>query len=229
MSKEKKPLGARSETREWVESILVALLLAVIIRSYLIQPFKIPSGSMRMTLVEGDHLFVSKYSYGPMLLPELHTPDFLLGKLQFLGSDPNPDKIQWPEFVKPLTKIRLPGISKPKRGDVIVFIYPNDRTKDFIKRLIGLPGDVVEIKEGKIYINGELFNNPMVKNIYYYNRGEYGALDTPVRIPEGKYFVLGDNSSSSHDSRYWGFVDQTDLLGKAEFIFWPFNRVRIIK
>jgi signal peptidase I len=222
MPPEKKPLGVKkSEIREWVESIVVALLLAIVIRAYFIQPFKIPSGSMRMTLIEGDHLFVSKYMYGPILLPEIHTPEFLMPLIK--------RDIQWPESLTPLTKIRLPGFTKPKRGDVIVFIFPDDRAKDFIKRLIALPGDVVEIKDGKIYINDKVFDDPNIRNTYYYNRGEYGALDTPIRVPEGKYFVLGDNSGSSHDSRYWGFVDEKDLLGKAEFIFWPFNRVRMIK
>lgn len=211
----------KSELREWVESIVIALLLAVVIRSYIIQPFKIPSGSMRMTLIEGDHLFVSKYMYGPALVPELHTPDFLTSVVK--------TDVQWPAGMMPLTKIRLPGFTKPKRGDVIVFIFPNDRTKDFIKRLIGLPGDVVEIREGKLYINGALFDDPRVRNIYYYNRGEYGALDSPIKVPEGKFFVLGDNSGSSHDSRYWGFVDEPDILGRAEFIFWPLDRIRIIK
>ena len=222
MANNKKPLGVKkSEAREWIESIVVALLLAIVIRSYFIQPFKIPSGSMRMTLIEGDHLFVSKYMYGPILLPEIHTPEFLNKVIK--------QDIQWPDALIPLTKIRLPGLTKPKHGDVIVFIFPDDRTKDFIKRLIGLPGDVIEIKDGKIYINGALFDDPRLRNIYYYNRGEFGAIDTPIKVPEGKYFVLGDNSASSHDSRYWGFVDKNDLLGRAEFIFWPFNRARIIK
>ncbi len=221
MSKNKKPLGVKSEVREWVESIVIALILAIVIRSYFIQPFKIPSGSMRMTLIEGDHLFVSKYMYGPILLPEVHTPDFLMSVVK--------TDVQWPDALKPLTKIRLPGITKPNRGDVIVFIFPDDRSKDFIKRLIGLPGDVVEIRDGRIFINGVMFDDPRIRNIYYYNRGEYGALGTPIKVPEGKYFVLGDNSGSSHDSRYWGFVDQTDVLGRAEFIFWPFNRIRMIK
>ena len=211
--------NTKSAIREWVESILIALVLAIFIRTYFIQPFKIPSGSMRMTLIEGDHLFVSKLRYGPILLPEIHSPDFLIKMVD----------IQWPEFLAPLTKIRLPGFSKPRRGDVIVFIYPGDRAKDFIKRLIGLPGDVVEIKEGKIYINDEEVTDARIRNVYYYNRGDYGAVGQPIRVPEGKYFVLGDNSGSSHDSRYWGFVDEKDVVGKAEFLFWPLNRIRMIQ
>ena len=210
---------SKSAVYEWLESIVIALVLAVFIRTYFIQPFKIPSGSMRMTLVEGDHLFVSKLRYGPILLPEVHSPDFLKDKVD----------IQWPEFLTPLEKIRLPGFSKPQRGDVIVFVFPGDRTKDFIKRLIGLPGDIIEIKDGKIVVNGKLWVDPRINHIYYYNRGEYGAEGQPIKVPEGKYFTLGDNSASSHDSRYWGFVDYNDLVGKAELLFWPLNRVRLIK
>ncbi len=209
----------KSVAREWGESILVALLLATFIRFYFVQPFKIPSGSMRMTLIVGDHLFVSKLAYGPALLPEIHSPEFL----QKYGD------IQWPEFLRPLTKIRLPGYSKPKRGDVVVFIFPNDRTKDYIKRLIGLPGDIIEIRDGKIYTNGEPFDDPRVLKFYYYNRGDYGAEGQLIRVPEGKYFVLGDNSANSGDSRFWGFVDEKDMIGKAEFIFWPLGRIRLIK
>ncbi len=209
-----------SVVREWVESILVALLLAIFIRTYFLQPFKIPSGSMTPTLIEGDHLFVSKLPYGPVLLPEVHAPEFL----QKRGIE-----IRWPDALTPLTKIRLPGYSKPKRGDVIVFIFPRDRTKDFIKRLVGLPGDVVEIREGGITVNGRKVTDPRITKSYYYNRGDYGALGQPIKVPEGKYFVLGDNSGASHDSRYWGFVDEKDVIGKAEVIFWPLNRIRFIQ
>ncbi len=205
--------------KEWVESIVIALLLAVFIRTYFFQPFKIPSGSMRMTLIEGDHLFVNKLRYGPILLPEIHSPNFLKSVVD----------IRWPEFMTPLTKMRLPGFSKPRRGDVIVFVYPLDRRKDFIKRLIGLPGDFIEIKEGRIYVNGSEVTEPGIKNTYYYNRGEYGAKDNQIFVPRNKYFVLGDNSGFSHDSRFWGFVDEKDVIGKAEVIFWPPTRLRIIQ
>lgn len=211
---------AKSKIRDWVESIVVALILALIIRAYFVEPFKIPSGSMRMTLIEGDHIFVSKLRYGPLLLQELHTPEIFQSFL--------PD-IQWPDFIKPLNKIRLPGFGHPKRGDVIVFIYPQDRTKAFIKRLIALPGEKVEISEGHIYINGEEVTDPRIANVFYYNRGDYGQEGVPIIVPEGHYFVLGDNSGSSHDSRFWGFVDEKDVLGRAEIVFWPPGRVRVIK
>lgn len=215
--------NVKSVVREWVESIVIALVLAIFIRTYFIQPFKIPSGSMRMTLIEGDHLFVDKLHYGPILLPELHSPEFLR---RIMGPDFD---LHWPKFLQPLANIRLPGFTHPKRGDVVVFVYPNDRTKDFIKRLIGLPGDKVEIRDGSIYINDELVTYPPIKNVYYYNRGDYGQEGVPTVVPPGHYFMLGDNSASSHDSRYWGFVDSKDIVGKADVIFWPPDRIRIIK
>ena len=217
--KNKKP---KSALREWVESILIALVLAVFIRTYFFQPFKIPSGSMRMTLVEGDHLFVNKLRYGANLLPELHSPDFLR---QWFG--PSFD-IQWADILKPLVKVRLPGFGKPQRGDIVVFVFPEDRTKDFIKRLIGLPGDQVEIKEGRIYINNQQIMDPRIKNIYYYNRGNYGQEGMVITVPEGHYFMLGDNSASSHDGRYWGFIEESDIVGKADLLFFPFNRIRLL-
>lgn len=216
MSKNHKP---KSVILEWVESILIAFVLAMFIRTYFIQPFKIPSGSMRPTLVEGDHLFVDKLTYGPILLPEIHAPEWLQGKVD----------IHWPQFLAPLSKVRLPGFGKPQRGDVVVFIYPEDRGKDFIKRLIGLPGDTLEIRDGRVFINGQEIMDPRIHNIYYYNRGNYGAEGGVVKIPEGKYFMMGDNSGSSHDSRYWGFVDEKDLIGRARLLFWPLDRVRFIK
>ncbi|MBF0490264.1 MAG: signal peptidase I [Candidatus Omnitrophica bacterium] len=213
----------KSAIREWIESIVVALVLAVVIRTYFIQPFKIPSGSMRMTLIEGDHLFVNKLRYGPILLPELHSPDFLK---KVMGDDFD---IQWPEFLKPLANIRLPGFRHPKRGDIVVFVFPGDRTKDFIKRLIGMPGDQIEIKDGGIYVNGKHVTDPRMQNIYYYNRGDFGQEGVPVTVPAGHYFMLGDNSGSSHDSRYWGFIEEKDIVGKADLLFWPPTRIRLIK
>ncbi len=212
----------KSALRDWVESIVIALVLAIFIRTYFFQPFKIPSGSMRMTLIEGDHLFVNKLRYGPILLPELHAPDFLRQRL-----GPNFD-IQWPKFLQPLAHIRLPGFGHPQRGDIVVFVFPQDRTKDFIKRLIGLPGDHVVIKDGSIYINGKQVTDPRIRNIYYYNRGDYGQEGESITVPPGHYFMLGDNSGSSYDSRYWGFVDEYDIVGKADLLFWPINRIRLL-
>ncbi len=182
--------------REWGDAVLFAFILAVFIRSFFFQAFRIPSGSMRMTLLEGDRLLVNKLSYGPMV---------------------------------PFTHYRLPGFSHPRRADIVVFKYPEDPKRDFIKRLIAVGGETVEIKMGDIYINGELVQDPIIKNTYYYNRGTYGDVNKKIAVPVGYYFVLGDNSSSSADSRYWGFVPQENLIGKAEVIYWPINRIRFLR
>ncbi len=185
-----------SALREWTESIIIAFILAMFIRTFFIQAFKIPSGSMRMTLIEGDRLIVNKLRYGA--------------------------KIPW-------TNKRLPGFKKPQRGDVVVFRYPGDPKRDFIKRLIASGGETVEIKEGKILINGKLIDHPPLSSIYYYNRGEYGQMNKPTFIPPGYCFVMGDNSASSHDSRFWGFVKEEEIIGRAELIYWPPQRIRFIR
>ncbi len=232
MPQNKKP---KSATREWVESILIALVLAVVIRSYFIQPFKIPSGSMRPTLLEdntydflghkiviGDHIFVDKWTYGPQILPPM------FWDIGFQDGNPLVS-VRWPDAWLPLTKTRLPGFRKPRRGDIIVFVYPVDPTKDFIKRLIAVGGETVEIKDGAIYIDGKEVTDPRIKRTYYYNRGDYGAEGEVVHVPPGYVFVMGDNSGSSYDSRYWGFVPESSILGKADIIFWPLPRVRILQ
>ena len=223
MSLDQKQRKPKSALREWVESILIAIVLAMLIRSYFIQPFKIPSGSMRMTLIEGDHLFVNKLRYGPTLLPELHSPDFLR---QWLGPDFD---IHWPQFLQHLADIRLPGFGHPQRGDIVVFVYPEDPKRDFIKRLIAVGGETVEIKDGDIYIDGKEITDEPIKSIYYYNRGDYGQAGVKIKVPENSFFVLGDNSSSSKDSRYWGFVPNELLIGRADVVYWPPMRIRIIK
>jgi len=186
-----------SVAREWIESIVIAFILAMFIRTFFIQAFKIPSGSMRPTLIERDRLMVNKIRYGPKV---------------------------------PLSKKkRLPGLTKPKRGDVIVFIYPEDLSRDFIKRLIGLEEETIEIKDGNIYVNDQVVEDPRIKDTYYYNRGDYGREGQKIEVPEGHYFVLGDNSGSSSDSRFWGFVPHENVIGRAEMIYWPFSRMRFIK
>lgn len=179
---------------EWVESILIAFVLAMFIRTFFIQAFRIPSGSMKDTLQIRDRLIVNKLRYGPLI---------------------------------PFTKKRLPGFTVPKRGDIVVFKYPQDPRRDFIKRLIATEGETVEIIDSDIYIDGQLVQEPAIKNISYYNYGEYGK--KKVVVPEGHIFVLGDNSGSSHDSRYWGFVPIENMVGKAEIIYWPLTRMRFIK
>lgn len=186
----------KTVVREWVESIVIAFILALFIRTFFIQAFKIPTGSMRMTLIEGDRILVSKFRYGPKI---------------------------------PFTNFRLPGFTKPQRGDIIVFIYPEDPKRDFIKRLVALGGETVEIKDGGIYINGQHIEMQPIKNTYYYNRGQYGQELRPMKVPEDCYFVLGDNSASSKDSRYWGFVPEKSVIGRAELIYWPLHRIRFVR
>jgi len=186
----------KSVIREWIESIIIAFLLAMVIRTFIVQAFKIPTGSMRPTLLEGDLILVNKFIYGAKV---------------------------------PFTDKRLPVFKDFKRGDVIVFIYPEDTKKDFIKRLVGLPGDEIEIKNGSIYVNDKALLDSVFNNRYYYNRGDFGVEGTKITVPKDSYFVLGDNSASSKDSRYWGFVPKDNILGKALLIYWPPNRIRIIK
>ncbi len=171
--------------KEWVEPIIVAIVLALIIRTFIVQAFKIPTGSMRPTLIEGDRILVSKFIY---------------------------------------------KFKEPQQGDVIVFKSPEDKKKDFIKRLIGLPGDTVEISNGTILINNKAANeDSIIRERYYYNRGDFGREDQAIKIPEDAYYALGDNSISSRDSRYWGFLPKKYLIGKAFLIYWPPNRIRLIK
>ncbi len=118
--------------------------------------------------------------------------------------------------------------SRPERGDIIIFQYPADLKRTFVKRLIAFGGETVEIREGKIYINGQLANEPTIKDRFYYNRGDYGQEGNAVKVPEGYYYVLGDNSASSHDSRFWGFVPEGNLIGKVFKIYWPLNRVGFV-
>ncbi len=168
--------------RENIESLIWAVALALIIRTFIMAPFKIPSGSMRPTLIEGDRILVNKYTY---------------------------------------------RFNEPERGDIVVFKYPVDGKRPFIKRLIAKGGERVEIRDGHIRINeAEVTEPEILRQITYYNQGEHGKQQQVVEVPEGQYFVLGDNSASSHDSRFWGFVPRKNVIGKAMCIFWPPTRIR---
>ena len=187
----------KSEIREWAESIIIALILALLIRTFVIQAFKIPSGSMIPTFEIGDRIFVSKFIYGARI---------------------------------PFTDIRLPALRQPQRGDIIVFVSPETPKKDFVKRLIALEGETVEIRSGNILINGKGIDGPdSVKSNYYYNRGDFGKEGAAVTVPRGYYFALGDNSANSRDSRYWGFAPKKNLIGKAVLLYWPIQRIRVIR
>ncbi len=182
---------------EWIKPVLYALLIALVIRTFIAQPFKIPSSSMEPTLMPGDRIFVNKFIYGARI---------------------------------PLTSIRLPKLRAPVMGDIIVFRSPVEENKFLVKRLIGLPGDTIEIKNGHIIVNGKIQDSPSsFRNFTYYNRGEYGKAGRPIKVPENSLFVLGDNSSNSVDSRYWGFVPYDNLAGKVFLIHWPLRRLKVIK
>ncbi len=187
----------KSALREWIEAALFAAFLAFcVIRPFIVQAFKIPTGSMRPTLLEGDLILVNKFIYGAKI---------------------------------PFTHFRLPAVRELKRGDVLVFIYPEDKMKDFIKRLVGLPGDTVEIKAGTVFVNDQPLLEPVFNQRYYYNRGDFAKENQKLVVPPDNYFVLGDNSGSSKDSRYWGFVPKDNILGQALVIYWPPQRIRVIK
>lgn len=195
--KESEPKKKKSALREWIEALIFAGFIAFfIVRPFIVQAFKIPTGSMRPTLREGDIILVNKFIYGARV---------------------------------PFSGFRLPKIRSPQRGDVVVFIYPENPKKDFVKRLIGLPGEMVEIKDGTIYINDKPLLDPLFSQRYYYNRGELVGEGMKITVPKDSYFVLGDNSISSQDSRYWGFVPAKNILGRPILIYWPPQRIRIIK
>ncbi len=180
--------GEKGKIRENVESILLALLLALFVRTFFVQAFKIPSSSMEPTLLVGDHILVNKFIYGI--------------RIPVLG---------WRFF----------DFHKPKRGDVIVFIYPRNPKKDFIKRVIAVGGEKVYIKGTTVYVNDKPIKDPWG----VWRRGPNGERSDfgPVVVPEGYLFVLGDNRDNSMDSRYWGFVPLRDVLGKAFIIYWSWN------
>ena len=187
----------KSQTREWIESIVIAVILALLIREFVVQAFKIPSGSMIPTFQIGDRIFVNKFIYGARI---------------------------------PFTDIRLPALRQPQRGDIIVFRSPEPPKKDFVKRLIALEGETMEIKDGNILINGKPINGPSsIRSVYYYNVAPYGKEGMAMKVPKDSFFAMGDNSANSRDSRYWGFVPKKNLIGKAIFIYWPVTRMKVIK
>jgi len=170
--------------REYLESIVIALVLALAVRTFIVQAFKIPTGSMRPTLLEGDRILVNKYLY---------------------------------------------RFKEPERGDVIVFKYPEDPRRDFIKRLVGKSEEEVLVQNGRIVINGKgIGTDDSFGERYYYNQGPFGQEGRTQKIPRDEYFVLGDNSASSRDSRFWGFVPRRYIVGKAFLVYWPLSRIRRI-
>ncbi|MEA2624822.1 MAG: signal peptidase [Candidatus Binatota bacterium] len=183
---------AKSVVREWVEALSVALLLALFIRTFVVQAFKIPSGSMLPTLQIGDHILVNKFAYG-VRVPFLQHP--------------------------------VIDVGRPRAGDVVVFIYPEDPQKDFIKRVVAVAGDVVEVRSKHLYVNDRQVDDPHAHFVEGVNgrglspRDNYG----PYTVPPGSVFVMGDNRDRSYDSRFWGPVPLDQLKGKAFLIYWSWD------
>jgi signal peptidase I len=182
---------AKTIFREYTEAILPAIILFLVIRTFLFQAFRIPSASMEDTLAIGDFLFVNKFLYG--------------AKVPFLD-------------------VRLPGIRDPKPGDIIVFKYPRDTRKDYIKRCVATEGQTVEIRNKRVYVDGVLREEPFVKHTDPLTRpGDVRDYLGPVVVPPGQLFMMGDNRDNSSDSRYWGFLDRNLIKGKALFIYWSWD------
>jgi signal peptidase I len=193
------PVGYRKSTvREYFESICIAVILALFVRTFVVQAFKIPTGSMENNLLIGDHLLVNKFVFAPTL------------------SD--------------VERTLLP-IDPVKRGDILVFKFPEDPERDFIKRVIGLPGETLEVRNKKVFINGKPLEEPYVHFIFppeertpgdvgfnVTEKSDYG----PVTVPAGHYFMMGDNRDNSEDSRYWGFMPADYIKGKALFVYFSF-------
>lgn len=199
----------------WMRSLGMALVLFLIIKTFFFEAFQIASGSMTHTLLTGDFLFVNKMVYGAQI---------------------------------PGTRARLPGFRSPRRGDVIVFAFPRDPSQDYVKRVIGTPGDTVAMRHGTVYVNGQSQHEDYVLRIDSTNdvvspdfewqrqylvglsqaarRRYQPTRDTwgPLLVPDGKYFVLGDNRDDSSDSRYWGFVDESAIKGRTLFVYFSYNR-----
>jgi signal peptidase I len=187
----------KSVVREYVEAIAIAILLALVIRTLIVQAFTIPSGSMMDTLLVGDYILVNKFLYGPEV---------------------------------PLTDYRLPALRWPDRGDIIVFKYPQDEKRDFIKRIVAGPGETVQVRGQQVLVNGQPLEEPYVRR----NPGQppHGAAPgfcgyaygcEPLLVPPDSYFVMGDNRDNSQDSRYWGFVKRDKIKGKAFLIYWSWD------
>jgi signal peptidase I len=184
----------KSLFREYSEAIIIAVLLALFIRQFAVQAFTIPSGSMMDTLLIGDYILVNKFLFGAEI---------------------------------PMTDLHLPGVRDPHRGDIIVFKYPNDETRDFIKRIIAVGGDTVQVRDNRVTLNGHLIDEPYARPGSFSGQPStacaYAYACEPLKVPDGSYFVMGDNRDNSQDSRYWGFVRREKIRGKAFLIYWSWN------
>ncbi len=212
LSDDSKPTTAtpsqKSIFREYAEALLIAIILALTIRVFLVQAFKIPSGSMIPTLLIGDHILVSKLAYGIQM----------------------PKDCEFQVSFPPITcfsSTMLTTFDPPNRGDVIVFRYPEDENKDFIKRVIGTPGDSILIRNKQVLINGK-----PLEDAHFTQRVDPGIIDGrinprdnygPLTVPPDSYFVMGDNRDQSLDSRFWGFVKMDKIKGRAFLVYWSWN------
>jgi len=200
-SPEAPPPFKKSVFREYLESIVVAVILALFIRTFAVQAFKIPTGSMEPNLLIGDHLLVNKLVYSPSLG---HFEDVLFGK-------------------RPI-----------ERGHVVVFKFPEDPTRDFIKRVIGLPGETIEIRNKQVFVDGKPLEEPYAHFIEAplrpddpeYGHGDQRGSWGPEKVPEGELLVLGDNRDNSRDSRYWGFLPIDQVKGRALLVYWSYEATR---
>lgn len=192
----------KSTVREYFESIVIAVILALFVRTFAVQAFKIPTGSMENNLLIGDHLLVNKFVFGPSLGSVEHA-------------------------VMPMKDIR--------RGNIVVFKYPVQPDRDFIKRVIGLPGETVELRNKKVYINGQPLDEPYVHFLEPPDpsAGQSETTDSdrrvhygPVTVPAGHYFMMGDNRDNSEDSRWWGFLPRAYIKGQADMIYWSYEAER---
>jgi signal peptidase I len=185
----------KSTAREYFESIAVAVILALFVRTFAVQAFKIPTGSMEPNLLVGDHLLVNKFVFAPTATA--------------------------------LERALLP-MRDIRRGDIVVFKFPEDPERDFIKRVIGLPGDTVEVRNRQVFINGSRIEEPYAHYLFPVGDDEAGGFDVrarygPVSVPANHYFMMGDNRDNSQDSRYWGFLPADYVKGRALMIYWSFE------
>jgi len=219
MTKKKKK--HKGKFRELIESVLIALIIALIVRAYVVQAFKIPTGSMQPTLHgameygTGDKILVNKFIFRWVRDPQ--RGDIIVFTTKGIRGLEEPHKnTQLAQFVNKITSA--------------LFKEEWMAHKDFIKRLVGLPGDRVEIRNDQIIVNGKVLDTPKIfSQINYYNTGSYGREGKVITVPENRYFVLGDNSGNSKDSRYWGFVPKENLKGKAFCIYWPPSRIGAVE
>jgi signal peptidase I len=190
----------KSTLREYFESICIAVILALFVRTYVVQAFKIPTGSMEKNLLIGDHLLVNKFVFAPTMTS--------------------------------LERMLLP-IDPIHRGDILVFKFPQDPDRDFVKRVIGLPGETVEMRNKKVFVNGQPIAEPYVQFLFPPNESDQSPIDVsaqgvqvnygPVTVPADHYFMMGDNRDNSEDSRFWGFMPRSYVKGKALFVYFSFG------